>query len=90
MFGKKKSTPLEKELTQEQRRNPFAGTDVQDIYSTKNNIAVTTVKTEKKSNVNLTVVKTKYYKRNDSNMRSLRKVQKEVRRGRNGGKYEKI
>lgn len=73
-----------------QQRNPFAGDDVQDIYSTKNKIAVTTVKTEKKNNVNVTVVKTKYYERNDSNMRSLRKVQKEVRRGRNGSKYEKI
>ena len=73
-----------------QQRNPFAGADVQDIYSTKNKLAVTTVRTVKRNNVNVTVVKTKYYKRNDSNMRSLRKVQKEVRRGRNGSKYEKI
>lgn len=70
------------------RPNPFAGAT--DIYLTKNKIAVTTVKEEKKNNVNKTTVKTKYYERNDVNKRSLRKVQSEVRCGRNGSKYEQI
>ncbi len=72
------------------RPNPFAGTSVQDIYLTKNKIAVTTVKEQRKNNVNKTIVKTKYYALNDSNKRSLRKVKKEVRRGRNGSKYETL
>lgn len=70
------------------RPNPFA--KAEDIYLTKGKIAVTTVTASRQNNVNRTVVKTKYYKRNDSNMRSLRKVQKEVRRGRNGSKYEQL
>ena len=70
------------------RPNPFEG--AADIYLTKNKIAVTKVKEEKSNNVNKTTVKTKYYERNDANKRSLRKVQTEVRRGRNGDRYEKI
>ena len=76
--------------TKQRHPNPFAGKDVQDVYLTKNKIAVTTVKTDKKNNVNRTVVKTKYYKRNDRNLRSLRKVQTEVRVGSNGSKYAKV
>lgn len=49
-----------------------------------------TVVKPKAKKVNKTIVKTKYYALNDSNKRSLRKVQKEVRRGRNGSKYEKL
>ena len=71
-----------------QSRNPFAGAT--DIYLTKNKIAVTTVKEEKRNNVNVTTVKTKYYEQNDANKRILRKVKSEVRRGRNGNKYEQI
>ena len=70
------------------RPNPFEG--AADIYLTKNKIAVTKVKEEKSNNVNKTTVKTKYYERNDANKRSLRKVQAEVRRGRNDDRYEKI
>lgn len=70
------------------RPNPFQ--NATDIYSTKNKIAVVTVKAEKRSNVNLTTVKTKYYKRNDRNMCALRKIQTEIRRGRNGSKYDKL
>ncbi|MDE6441903.1 MAG: hypothetical protein K2L12_04005 [Clostridia bacterium] len=71
-----------------QSRNPFVGAT--DIYLTKNKIAVTTVKETKRNNVNVTTVKTKYYKRNDTNRRCLRMVQSEVRCGRNGSKYEKV
>ena len=70
------------------RPNPFSSAE--DIYLTKNKIAVTTVKEQRKNKVNKTIVKTKYYEQNDSNMRNLRKVKTEVRRGRNGSKYEKL
>ncbi len=70
------------------RPNPFEG--AADIYLTKNKIAVTKVKEEKSNNVNKTTVTTKYYEQNDANKRSLRKVQSEVRNGRNGSKYKKV
>lgn len=81
---------MKKQKVKQQRPNPFAGAEVQDVYLTKNKIAVTTVRERRRNNVNETIVKTKYYEANDSNKRSLRKVQKEVRRGRNGSKYETL
>lgn len=86
----KDGAKMKKQKVKQQRPNPFAGKDVQDVYLTKNKIAVTTVKTKRRNKVNETITKTKYYEANDSNKRSLRKVRKEVRRGRNGSKYEKL
>ncbi|MCI9406835.1 MAG: hypothetical protein HFK06_00580 [Clostridia bacterium] len=83
-----KSSGAKMKKAKKQSRNPFAGAT--DIYLTKNKIAVTTVKEEKRNNVNVTTVKTKYYEQNDANKRILRKVKSEVRRGRNGNKYEQI
>lgn len=72
------------------RPNPFSDASVQDIYLTKNKIAVTTVKVKRKNKINTKTEKTKYYELNDRNKRSLRKVRKEVRRGRNGSKFETV
>ena len=70
------------------RPNPFKGAD--DIYTTKNKIAVVTMKTERRDNVNVLTTKTKYYTKNSRNLAMLREVDPRVRRGRNGTSYDRV
>lgn len=71
------------------RPNPFAGK--KDIYLTPNKIAVTTTTNTTAKRGHTKVTKTKYYKRNASNMRALKAAQGDtVRVGRTGTGYKKI
>lgn len=71
------------------RPNPFA--DADDIYVTKNKIAVTkTKKTSAKRGYTKTT-QTKYYAQNDSNLKQLKAAQGDtVREGRKGNNYKRI
>lgn len=71
------------------RPNPFA--DAEDIYVTKNKIAVTkTKKTSAKRGYTKTT-QTKYYAQNDSNLKQLKAAQGDtVREGRKGNNYKRI
>ncbi len=71
------------------KRNPFK--DVKDVYLTPNKIAVTITITTTEKRGYTKIEKTKYYKRNDSNMRKLKKARGDtVRVGRTGCKYQSI
>ncbi len=69
--------------------NPFVGK--KDIYLTPNTIAVTTTTNTTAKRGHTKITKTKYYKRNASNMRALKAAQGNVVRvGRTGTNYKKI
>lgn len=70
------------------RPNPFKG--AADVYATKNKIAVVTIKTERKNNVNVQTIRTKYLSKNSRNLAMLRKVSPSVRRGLNGTSYDRV
>ncbi|MBO5328625.1 MAG: hypothetical protein J6B04_05590 [Clostridia bacterium] len=86
--SKSKTTAKAKGKSYREPNNRFNGAD--DIYLTKNKIAVTTVKTERRNNVNETVVKTRYYNQNDENFRALKKQGSAVRIGRKGTKFKTL
>lgn len=86
----KAAKPATKAPKQEKkiRPNPFAGVD--DVYLTKNKIAVTKIesRSEKRGH---TTTKTKYYAQNASNLKQLKAAQGDtVRVGRTGTKYRGI
>lgn len=85
---KKESAPAaKKEKTV--RPNPFAGAD--DIYVTKNKIAVTKTKKAKAARGFKKTTQTKYYARNRRNVKQLKAVQGDtVREGRKGTKYTRL
>lgn len=95
-YGRIKGSPLdgyygpvsEKER-KTKRPNPFA--DADDIYITKNKIAVTkTKKTSAKRGYTKTT-QTKYYAQNDGNLKQLKAAQGDtVREGRKGNNYKRI
>lgn len=71
------------------RPNPFAGAD--DIYVTKNKIAVTKTKKAKAARGFKKTTQTKYYARNRRNVKQLKAVQGDtVRDGRKGNKYTRL
>lgn len=68
------------------RPNPFAGVD--DVYLTKNKIAVTKIESRSEKRGHTTTTKTKYYAQNASNLKQLKAAQGDtVRVGRTGTKY---
>lgn len=85
---KRKTSPS----TQKQkapRPNPFAGAD--DIYATKNKIAVTTTINRKTKRGFSKLTKTKYYEQNSTNARLLRKANRNtVRVGRTGTTFKQF
>ena len=86
----KKST-VEKTPKQEKkiRPNPFAKVD--DVYLTKNTIAVTKTKKSKAKRGYSKTTQTKYYKQNSSNLKQLKAAQGDtVRVGRTGTNYRGI
>lgn len=90
--GKRPKPAEEKVIIVEVRKprpNPFA--DADDIYVTKNKIAVTkTKKTSAKRGYTKTT-QTKYYAQNDSNLKQLKAAQGDtVREGRKGNNYKRI
>lgn len=71
------------------RPNPFAGAD--DIYVTKNKIAVTKTKKAKAARGFKKTTQTKYYARNRRNVKQLKAAQGDtVRDGRKGTKYTRL
>lgn len=71
------------------RPNPFAGAE--DIYVTKNKIAVTKTKKTSAKRGYAKTTQTKYYEQNDSNLKLLKSAQGDtVRVGRKSTKYKKI
>lgn len=71
------------------RPNPFEGAD--DIYVTKNKIAVTRTKKSKAKRGFTKTTQTKYYEQNDSNLKQLKAAQGDtVRVGRKGNNYRKL
>jgi hypothetical protein len=70
------------------RINPFKNAD--DVYLTKNKIAVVKNKntTTKRSHTHTETVK--YYTRTDKNLAKLKQVTLSVRVGRHGSEYEKL
>lgn len=86
--SKAKTSPKKTDKSNLKSNNRFNGAD--DIYLTKNKIAVTTVKTERRNGVNETKVKTKYYTQNTQNMRELKKQTNCVRVGRKGAIYKTL
>lgn len=95
-YGRKKDSlldghygPVSEKQEKAKRPNPFAGAD--DIYVTKNKIAVTkTKKTSAKRGYTRTT-QTKYYAQNDSNLKQLKAAQGDtVRKGRKGNNYKRI
>lgn len=71
------------------RPNPFEGAD--DIYTTKNKIAVTRTKNKRTKRGYTKTTQTKYYEQNDSNLKLLKKAQGDaVRSGRKGTQIKKL
>ena len=70
------------------RPNPFVNAN--DMYLTKNKIAVISTTKESAKRGYTKTHKTKYYARNDKNMRQLKKVTDIVRGGRTGTKYARL
>ncbi len=71
------------------RPNPFKGAD--DIYLTKNKIAVTNVTSKRTERGFELTKKVKYYTKNSSNLKLLKEGQGEVVRvGRTGNNYRHI
>ncbi len=70
------------------RPNPFG--NAEDIYITKNKIAVTKRKNSKGKRGFTQTTKTKYYEQNPDNLRQLKKVTTSVRVGRTGKTYREI
>ena len=71
------------------RPNPFEGAD--DIYTTKNKIAVTKTKNKRTKRGFTKTTQTKYYEQNDSNLKLLKKAQGDaVRSGRKGTQIKRI
>lgn len=71
------------------RPNPFEGAD--DIYTTKNKIAVTKTKKKRTKRGFTKTTQTKYYEQNDSNLKLLKKAQGDaVRSGRKGTQIKRI
>ena len=71
------------------RPNPFEGAD--DIYQTKNKIAVTKTKNKRTKRGFTKTTQTKYYAQNDSNLKLLKKAQGDaVRVGRKGTQIKRI
>ncbi|MCM1296735.1 MAG: hypothetical protein NC311_14450 [Muribaculaceae bacterium] len=69
------------------RRNPFAHVD--DVYLTKNKIAVTKTTNKKAKRGYTQVKKTKYYQQNAANLRKLKAAKgSTVRVGRKGNNYK--
>ena len=78
-----------KKPTKTPRPNPFRGAD--DIYLTKNKIAVTKTTNTSAKRSHKTVTQTKYYKQNPSNIRLLKSAGGgTVRVGRKGNNYKSI
>lgn len=68
------------------RPNPFSG--VNDVYLTKNKIAVTKTTTASAKRGYTKTTKTKYYAQNDSNLKLLKAAKGDtVRIGRTGNNY---
>ncbi len=83
---KKQNMP---KVSKSQRPNPFAGAD--DIYATKNKIAVTRTKHVKAKRGFTKTTQTKYYEQNYSNKKLLKAAQGDtVRVGRKGTGFKKI
>lgn len=71
------------------RPNPFAEAD--DIYTTKNKIAVTKTRKSTAKRGYTKTTQTKYYAQNDENLKLLKAAQGDtVRVGRKGNNYRKI
>lgn len=80
-MAKKKSKPI--------RPNPFKGAD--DIYLTKNKIAVVSVESTSTPRGHVMVKKTKYYAQNDGNLKQLKAAQGDtIQVGRKGNKFKRI
>lgn len=90
--SKEKKSEEEKVIIVEVRKprpNPFAGAD--DIYVTKNKIAVTKTKKSSTKRGYTKTTQTKYYVQNDENVKLLKAAQGDtVREGRKGNNYRKI
>ena len=100
-YGRKASSPQdgyfgplpEKKCASKQnkpkRPNPFEGAD--DIYVTKNKIAVTKTKKSKAKRGYTKTTQTKYYEQNESNLKLLKKAHGDaVRKGRKGTQIKRI
>lgn len=80
---------LKKKSSQTARQNPFAGAD--DVYLTKNKIAVTKTTNTKSKRGFSKVTKTKYYAQNESNVRALKAAKGDtVRVGRKSINYKNL
>lgn len=84
---KQKEVKLAAERTP--RPNPFSGAD--DIYVTKNKIAVTKTQNTRAKRSFKKTTQTKYYEQNDGNLRLLKQATGDtVRVGRTGNKYKRL
>lgn len=86
---KQNSNGMTTEKPKKVRPNPFAGAD--DIYLTKNKIAVTRTRKSSKKRGYVKTTQTKYYEQNAGNLKQLRAAQGDtVRIGRTGNKFGRI
>lgn len=84
-----KKQKKEKATNKTSRPNPFTGAD--DIYLTKNKIAVTTTTNASSKRGHTQIKKTKYYAQNASNIRLLKKAKGNTARvGRTGNNYASL
>lgn len=92
MANSNKKPAVEQRIIVEVRKprpNPFEGAD--DIYVTKNKIAVTKTKKSSAKRGYTKTTQTKYYAQNDSNLKQLKAVKGDtVRVGRKGNNYKRI